>query len=220
MGPHQQGKGRDAMGFRHEWKHILTTAGLIALRTRLGAVLETDPHAAGGRYTIRSLYFDTPGDKALREKLDGVDRREKFRLRYYNGDTGLVLLEKKSKVNGLCRKEQQALTLQDVQALLGGEWAGLPEGGGPLLGELGRKMRIQGLGPKTLVDYTREPFIYGPGNVRVTQVGRLPAGPDTGPGADTGGAQRLFFKVRGLPGGWVKIILGIGETFYDFSGHF
>ena len=168
MGPHQQGKGRDAMGFRHEWKHILTTAGLIALRTRLGAVLETDPHAAGGRYTIRSLYFDTPGDKALREKLDGVDQREKFRLRYYNGDTGLVLLEKKSKVNGLCQKEQQALTLQDVQALLGGEWAGLPEGGGPLLGELGRKMRIQGLGPKTLVDYTREPFIYGPGNVRVT----------------------------------------------------
>ena len=26
----------------------------------------------------------------------------------------------------------------------------------------------QGLRPKTIVDYTREPFIYGPGNVRVT----------------------------------------------------
>ena len=30
-----------------------------------------DPHAPGGQYRIRSLYFDTPSDKALREKLNG-----------------------------------------------------------------------------------------------------------------------------------------------------
>lgn len=30
------------------------------------------------------------------------------------------------------------------------------------------KIKNQGLKPKTIVDYTREPFIYGPGNVRVT----------------------------------------------------
>ena len=29
-------------------------------------------------------------------------------------------------------------------------------------------MQTRQLRPKTLVDYTREPFIYGPGNVRVT----------------------------------------------------
>lgn len=29
-------------------------------------------------------------------------------------------------------------------------------------------MRSQGLMPKTIVDYTRDPFVYGPGNVRVT----------------------------------------------------
>ncbi len=29
-------------------------------------------------------------------------------------------------------------------------------------------MRTQGLRPKTVVDYTREPFVYRPGNVRVT----------------------------------------------------
>ena len=34
--------------------------------------------------------------------------------------------------------------------------------------ELYCKMRYQGLRPKTIVDYTREPFIYRPGNVRVT----------------------------------------------------
>lgn len=38
----------------------------------------------------------------------------------------------------------------------------------PLLRELYWKMTVQGLRPKTLVDYFREPFVYVPGNVRVT----------------------------------------------------
>ena len=29
-------------------------------------------------------------------------------------------------------------------------------------------MNTQGIRPKTIVDYTREPFVFGPGNVRVT----------------------------------------------------
>ncbi len=42
------------------------------------------------------------------------------------------------------------------------------DSGRPLVGELLDKMRAQGLRPKTIVDYTREPFVYPPGNVRVT----------------------------------------------------
>ena len=38
----------------------------------------------------------------------------------------------------------------------------------PLVQELYCKMRYQGMRPKTIVDYTREPFIFRPGNVRVT----------------------------------------------------
>ena len=40
--------------------------------------------------------------------------------------------------------------------------------GRPLVQELYCKMRYQGMRPKTIVDYTREPFIFRPGNVRVT----------------------------------------------------
>ena len=38
----------------------------------------------------------------------------------------------------------------------------------PLIVELYSKMMSQGLRPKTIVEYTREPFVFGPGNVRVT----------------------------------------------------
>lgn len=42
------------------------------------------------------------------------------------------------------------------------------ETGQPLIQELYCKMKVQGLRPRTLVEYIREPFVYGPGNVRVT----------------------------------------------------
>lgn len=38
----------------------------------------------------------------------------------------------------------------------------------PLLAELIRKMQTDGFRAKTIVDYRREPFVYAPGNVRVT----------------------------------------------------
>ena len=155
------------MDFRHEWKHEINVSDLIALRQRLRAVARPDPHAADGRYTIRSLYFDDPTDKALREKLDGVDRREKFRIRYYNGDPSLIRLEKKSKRGGLGAKASAALTRAEAQAIVNGDLDWMPASGRPLVQELYSKMR-RGLRPKTIVDYTREPFTYAPGNVRVT----------------------------------------------------
>lgn len=78
--------------YRHEWKHEINYMDLLCIRQRLRAVMTPDPHAVDGQYVIRSLYFDTPDDKALREKQDGISRREKFRIRYYNGDTSMIRL--------------------------------------------------------------------------------------------------------------------------------
>ena len=156
------------MDFRHEWKHEINYADMLVLRQRLKAVMQPDPHAAGGSYFIRSLYFDNLADKALREKIDGVNRREKFRIRYYNHDTSLIHLEKKSKWNGLGNKQGAMLTAQETQAIVDGDWDWMLEPGRPLVQELYSKILSQGLRPKTIVDYTREPFVYAPGNVRVT----------------------------------------------------
>lgn len=154
--------------YRHEWKHEINLSDRLVIRQRLQAVARPDPHARDGRYRIRSLYFDTPSDKALREKIDGVDRREKFRLRIYNGDAALIHLEKKSKRNGLCAKETVSLTAAEAQAILDGDLAWMRASGRPLVMELYSKITSQLLRPKTIVDYTREPFVYPPGNVRVT----------------------------------------------------
>lgn len=156
------------MQYRHEWKYELSAGDMLVLRQRLRAVMDPDSHAPGGRYRVRSLYFDTPTDRALREKLDGVDKREKFRIRLYNGDASVIHLEKKSKRVGLGNKQSAPLTASQVRAILDGELDWMLDSPQPLVRELYGKMRTQLLGPKTIVDYTREPFVYGPGNVRVT----------------------------------------------------
>lgn len=156
------------MQWRHEWKHEISPADRLVLRQRLGAVCMLDPHAQNGSYAIRSLYFDNLNDRALREKLDGVDRREKWRIRYYNGDTSLIHLERKAKAHGLGTKDSCALTAAEAQRIVDGDVAWMATDSRELVRRLHVAMTCQGMRPKTIVDYRREPYLYGPGNVRVT----------------------------------------------------
>ena len=156
------------MNYRHEWKHLITLSDFITLRQRLPALMQIDPHAVNGSYEIRSLYFDNISDQALREKQDGISRREKFRLRCYNRDPSLIHLEKKSKLGGLGTKESVLITKEETQAILAGDYVWMNHSPDPLIRELYYKITTKQLRPKTIVDYTREPYIFPAGNVRVT----------------------------------------------------
>ena len=157
------------MNGRHELKHYINAADHAQLRARLRTVAGPDENAGEDAcYKVRSLYFDSYTDKAVTEKLSGLSRREKFRLRYYNADTSFIKLEKKSKVNRLVYKESATLTKQQCGALLAGNYDSLKETGEPLLMELYTKIRCQNLRPRSIVDYQREAYVYRAGNVRVT----------------------------------------------------
>lgn len=155
--------------YRHETKHELRYIEYLTIRSRLQVVTGHDVHAgADGTYGIRSLYFDNYRDKALREKIDGVNEREKFRIRYYNGNTEVIHLEKKSKFNGLCNKLSANITRKQVEELLRENTETLYDSKEALLIELYTKMKSEQLRPRMIVDYIREPYVYAPGNVRIT----------------------------------------------------
>ena len=154
--------------YRHEWKHELAYIDLLSIRARLRPIMQLDSHAKGGTYSIRSLYFDSPTDRALRQKIDGVNMREKFRIRLYNGDSSFIHLEKKSKRGGLGTKYSALLSADEARSIVAGDLSWMMDSDRPLVQELYCKMRYQGLKPKTIVEYTREPYVYRPGNVRVT----------------------------------------------------
>lgn len=154
---------------RHEYKHRIQYEDYLVIRSRLKFIMKQDSHTdKAGNYLVHSLYFDNSSDKALREKLDGLEKREKFRIRYYNDHTDFIRLEKKSKIHGLCDKQSAPLTKEEVIRICNGETSFLLESGQPLLQELYAKMRYQMLKPRVIVDYVREPYVYAPGNVRVT----------------------------------------------------
>lgn len=156
------------MVYRNEIKHFITPADRAVLIQSLRAVARPDPHAnENGIYEIRSLYFDNFDDKALREKESGISDREKFRIRLYK-NSGYITLEKKVKHNGVGCKLDEPLTPDEARRIIAGDTAFMLDPNRPLLVELYSKMKSQLLHPKTIVDYTRIPFVYGPGNVRVT----------------------------------------------------
>ena len=155
--------------YRHEYKFLVNDSDIVALRSRLRACMTCDAHSENnGRYTVRSLYFDNASDLALREKLDGVDEREKFRIRCYDEDSSFIRLEKKGKKHGLCRKVSAPMTHEEVQSLIAGDNAFLRTSPHPLLNELYMKMTTLQLKPRVLVIYDREAYTYPAGNVRIT----------------------------------------------------
>lgn len=156
------------MQFRHEVKHEISKGDLLILRQRLRAVMKPDCHAVNGQYEIRSLYFDTPDDKALREKLDGVITREKYRIRLYNNDPSGIHLERKFKHVGLGCKNTALLTPKQAQAIADGDAGWMSHSTDEVIRGFYTRVCNERLKAKVIVDYIREPFVFAPGNVRVT----------------------------------------------------
>lgn len=154
--------------YRHEYKHYISIPDMIMLSGKTAIVAQPDGHMKNSSYFVRSLYFDDPQDKALREKLDGNCDREKFRIRFYDMDDSFIRLEKKSKRSGLCLKRSAPLTREKVERLIAGDFDFLAEENEPLLTELYAKMSGGLLRPKLMVDYERKAYVFPAGNVRVT----------------------------------------------------
>ena len=157
------------MTWRHEYKHWITIADWFALRHRLSAVMRHDGNAnANGEYHVRSLYFDNSDNLVLREKIDGHRVREKYRIRLYNGDSGTLRLERKTRCNGLGWKQSVPLTPDQALQLAAGDTTFIGAASPPLLQAIKADIAAKQLRGATVVDYRREAFVMTAGNVRIT----------------------------------------------------
>ena len=102
--------GRKHMKLRHEQKHQISRTEDLVLAGRLSKLFRRDSHAGpDGSYRVTSLYFDTPDDRALREKTEGFSRREKFRLRYY-GTISASSVWKKNLRSAVCAESEAGVS--------------------------------------------------------------------------------------------------------------
>ena len=154
---------------RHEFKFYINHMDMAQLRSGLSHMARLDEHAGeNNSYRVRSLYFDNFDDKALMEKLSGLDEREKFRIRMYNNDLSFIRLEKKSRKKGKYYKDNAVISAKECMELINGKRAVLKTNGSSLTYELYNKMITQLLRPKNIVEYIREAYTFPMGNVRIT----------------------------------------------------
>ncbi|NMO97589.1 polyphosphate polymerase domain-containing protein [Paenibacillus lemnae] len=155
--------------YRNELKFFINRHQHHVMSTRLRSLIAQDQHVGStGEYHIRSLYFDDMDNTALHEKLGGIARRAKYRIRIYNISDNVIHLEKKIKMRDYIAKVKEPITREMYEQILQGNLEVLYVPDKPLLMEMYHQMKHRRLAPKVIVDYVREPYVYTHGNVRIT----------------------------------------------------
>lgn len=156
--------------YRNEWKYICAEEQLRMLEERLNGILELDENSGEQQiYQVNSLYFDDYDDSCFMDNDIGVNKRYKYRIRYYNDDSGQLKLERKDKCNGFCSKVSCPLPVPLYQQMIEGNamdvfW----QSEEPLIREFCIQMTERRFEPKVIVAYERTAYVSLAGNVRIT----------------------------------------------------
>lgn len=154
--------------YRHENKFIISYVQKIAIENSIAGIMEKDCHLTGTSYNIRSIYFDDYNHSCYYENENGIDPREKFRIRIYDGNSKLIRLELKKKQKLMTQKIQCSLTQAQVNKILNGEQLDDFREMNPLLRKFELQRMCRRLQPDVIVEYDRVPYVYDLGNVRIT----------------------------------------------------
>ena len=156
--------------YRVEDKFFCSERDLFLLQARLQTVLRTDENQKSTYgYTVTSVYFDDLFDTHLRDTVDGHRLREKYRIRIYNGSYDVIKLEVKYKRDNRVFKMARSITQEQMLNLMKGECIHAEQvySEDPIT-LFNLAVANRGLRPKIIVEYDRNAYVYGPGNVRIT----------------------------------------------------
>ena len=90
---------------RFEFKYILNENLKKKVESQIKHFMKYDGYVhpeLNNSYFVRSLYFDSPSSFNFYEKIDGIKKRKKFRLRTYDkkfGESALFIDQKGRNVN-------------------------------------------------------------------------------------------------------------------------
>lgn len=150
--------------YRHEYKYPLTRGQMLIEDAKVSALMDKDVHAAGeGFYNIRSLYFDDYENSCYMDNENGVDNREKYRIRIYDHSPERISLEVKQKIRGKTSKKSCLLTQDQCRQLMEGRIPGEISPEQQTLHRLAYLMAVRLMHPAVIVDYDRVPYVYRPG---------------------------------------------------------
>lgn len=146
----------------------MNLAEMKRLAGALTPVMLQDKHNGAQGYRIRSLYFDTVNERDYEEKLDGIEKRRKLRLRLYDPAADFAMLEIKQKQGPYQKKRSLRLDRADAEQIACGRYDSLLCYDEPVAAEMYALLQIHCYRPKTIVEYRRFAFIARENQIRVT----------------------------------------------------
>lgn len=156
--------------YRAEDKYTSSEKDLFLLQSKLKVLLQSDSNQKNDKgYKITSVYFDSYDDVCLREAIEGVRERKKYRIRIYNDSFETIKLEVKYKRDNRIDKRSCAISYAQMKKLMQGEGIEdtLRNSESPIT-LFNMAIKTAKLKPCIIVEYDRKAFTYLPGNVRIT----------------------------------------------------
>ncbi len=108
---------------RLEYKYIVPSHKLDILRKALLPYVEYDSYSAirdDKQYTVKSIYLDSRNLRDYRDKIEGVYKRKKIRIRAYNNvdKNSILFLEIKNKVSSHVYKNRVQVVFKNLTDFL------------------------------------------------------------------------------------------------------
>lgn len=154
---------------RHELKFYINYKDYQYSKYVLDQLMNRDTYQKKDEgYFIRSMYFDDIYDTSVEEKLAGVEKRDKYRLRIYEFNQNWAKLERKRKVNNYVEKDTIILTREDAYNTIGGRYQKLLDTGDPNAETIYFDLKRSYKKPVVIIDYLRDAYMLDYNNIRIT----------------------------------------------------
>lgn len=149
---------------RKEQKYLITTAQYKELVRRMSWDMRNDLNGIDGRYTITSLYFESPDHKIYYETKNKLRFRQKLRLRVYDDTNihGSAFFEVKQKHKKVVNKRRMVIPLEEAYRYLDGptdiDLNQINTSNMQVLREIDHYKKLFNLQPEMIVSYDRHAF--------------------------------------------------------------
>lgn len=156
---------------RFEFKYLIHQALENTIREHIKPYMVADPYIgklnASNSYEVFSLYFDSPGFYYYHQKIDGVLKRKKVRLRTYKNNgrfENYAFFEIKRRHDAVVLKDRFLMSAEDYEKLMDSEdfhgtRAIRDQNRKNIIEEFEWERNLRSIGPKILVAYEREPYL-------------------------------------------------------------
>lgn len=154
---------------RHELKYYINRSDYEYCRSLARHLMARDSYQKDDQgYFIRSLYLDDIYDNSVEEKLAGIEKRDKYRLRIYDPAQDWVKLERKRKHNDYIQKTTAVITKEEALKIMDGNYEDLLRHDSLNLNSIYFDLKRKYFHPVVVVDYIRDVFVLDYNRIRVT----------------------------------------------------